>query len=257
MEKNLKTKNYYQLLKNMLTKSQIQELAKFYKTDEFTIKREYLQLVFLNHLYQLKESEKIFFKGGTAIRLLFNSPRFSEDLDFSTSFSKEKIKQIVKKIEKSIQKELPNLKILPLYSGVEGERFRIKYQDKDLKYPLTIRLDFHIGRVGQTEIFPITTRFPINIFSLVSCLSRDEILKEKIIALIDRSKGRDFFDVWFLLDKGIKTRVKIDKELLIKKIENYPTKKLKSDLAKFLPLSYRRVVDLLKEKLVKKIKDYL
>lgn len=33
--------------------------------------------------YQEKEAEAILFKGGTALRLIYQSPRFSEDLDFS------------------------------------------------------------------------------------------------------------------------------------------------------------------------------
>lgn len=240
----------------MITEEQTKQLAKLYQIDEFTIKREYLQLVFLSHLYRLKESSKIFFKGGTAIRLLLGSSRFSEDLDFSTLYSKKEIKKIIKKIEKSMKIELPEIKILSLYSGKEGERFRIKYQDKHLKYPLTIRLDFHqVKKIGKTAVSPLITKFPIVIFPLILHLSFEEILKEKIEALLIRGKGRDFFDVWFLLQfqKGAKIR-KFDKEKLIKKIKNFSQKKLEKDLSKFLPISQRKVLKILKEKLVFLIK---
>lgn len=49
------------------------------------IAREYLQHLFLSRFYQLKKSEYFFFKGGTALRLVFRSPRFSEDIDFTAS----------------------------------------------------------------------------------------------------------------------------------------------------------------------------
>ena len=49
------------------------------------IVREYFQNVFLAKLYTLSEAEKMLFKGGTALRILYGSPRFSEDLDFSLS----------------------------------------------------------------------------------------------------------------------------------------------------------------------------
>ena len=98
----------------MITKEQILNLSRFYQIDTFTILREYLQLVFLDNLYRMKGMNKIFFKGGTAIRILFGSPRFSEDLDFSTTYPINKIKEVVKKIEVEIQKEIPSLKILPL-----------------------------------------------------------------------------------------------------------------------------------------------
>ena len=41
------------------------------------------KLIFLSYLYQEPGSEKLLFKGGTALRIVFKSPRFSEDLDFS------------------------------------------------------------------------------------------------------------------------------------------------------------------------------
>ena len=92
----------------MITKQQISDLSKFYQIDGFTIIREYLQLVLLNYLYKNKEAEKIFFKGGTAIRLLFGSTRFSEDLDFSVADTQENTLKLMKKLEKLIQSELGN-----------------------------------------------------------------------------------------------------------------------------------------------------
>ena len=121
----------------MINKEQINELSKFFQIDGFTILREYLQLMFLSYLYREKEATSIYFKGGTAIRLLFNSPRFSEDLDFSTKFSKSEIKKIIQNLERSMQKELPGLKITHLYTGKRGMRFRLKYQSVDFKYPLS------------------------------------------------------------------------------------------------------------------------
>src|SRR3990167_1335137 len=47
------------------------------------IVREYFQHVFLAELYKLPDAEKLLFKGGTALRIVYGSPRFSEDLDFS------------------------------------------------------------------------------------------------------------------------------------------------------------------------------
>jgi len=72
----------------MITKSQIETLSKKYQIDGFTIMREFLQLTLLNYLYQHVKGGQIYFKGGTAIKLLLGSPRFSEDLDFSTPYNK-------------------------------------------------------------------------------------------------------------------------------------------------------------------------
>ena len=67
----------------MLSENSIKELAVKFQTSELNIAREYFQNLFLNSLYTQKNSEKLGFKGGTALRIVFNSPRFSEDLDFT------------------------------------------------------------------------------------------------------------------------------------------------------------------------------
>lgn len=45
--------------------------------------REYLQHYVLYLLFRTKHYQKLAFTGGTALRILFELPRFSEDLDFS------------------------------------------------------------------------------------------------------------------------------------------------------------------------------
>lgn len=69
----------------MISGETIKKLAQKYQTTELNIEREYFQHLFLSYFYQQKGSEKIYFKGGTALRLIYQSPRFSEDLDFSSS----------------------------------------------------------------------------------------------------------------------------------------------------------------------------
>lgn len=74
----------------MISETQLEQLSQYFKVDKFTIFREYLQTLFLNYLYKEKLAEKIFFKGGTCLHLCYNSPRFSEDLDFLTTLPEEK-----------------------------------------------------------------------------------------------------------------------------------------------------------------------
>lgn len=254
----------------MITESQINNLSEEYQIDEFTIMREYLQLLFLSYLYQHKKGEQIYFKGGTAIRLLFNSPRFSEDLDFSTPLDKKQIKQIMQELEQAMQKELPKVKILSLYSGKTGIRYRFKYQPLDFKYPIAILLDFTIVKnIEQVNVSPLVTQFPITVFPLISHLSGSEILAEKIRALTTRNKGRDFFDTWYLLEKGIpldqklikikflESRINFDKKELIKKIESYPQSRLDLDLAQFLPKSQKKITGMLINLLKQKLDTYL
>lgn len=236
----------------MITKEQINNLSKFYQLDKFTIIREYLQLVFLSYLYRQKEAKNIFFKGGTAIRLLFNSPRFSEDLDFSTTYDKKLVRKLVGDVEQRVKQEIPEVKISPLYSGRTTERFRLKYLGEEIRYPLVIRLDFHLVKnVEATTVSPVVTRFPLILFPVVAHLTAEVILEEKIQALISRVKARDFFDVWYLLKKDVVLREKINRAILLRKIEKASQAKLRQELTKFLPRPQRPVIAVLKKELTR------
>lgn len=251
----------------MITQNQIKELAADFKVDEFTVFREYLQLLFLSYLYRNRKAAKIYFKGGTAIHFFLGSPRFSEDLDFSTDYPKEEIKKIIKEVKEEIKKELWEIEISLLYQGEKSIRFRLKYQPSDFKYPLTIRIDFNeMEKPKKVIISPLVTRFPVAFFPLISHFSPEEILAEKVRAFLLRAKGRDLFDLWFLLEKGIKwdqslieqkmreVGGRFEKGLFLGKIKNYSLKKLKLDLGKFLSEPQRRIMRILKKILLEKVK---
>ena len=67
----------------MISVEELNLLSVKLQTTQQNIRREYLQHLFLTYFYQQKEADAYFFKGGTPLRLAFNSPRFSEDIDFS------------------------------------------------------------------------------------------------------------------------------------------------------------------------------
>src|SRR3989344_3938837 len=234
----------------MITSGQIKELATIFKIDEYSIFREYLQLLFLSYLYQEKKANKLFFKGGTALRLIFGSPRFSEDLDFSTTYSDSEITKLLKNIEAKIAKELPNLKIIALHKGTEGIRFRMIFNKLEFRYPFSIRLDFHQEKeVTGTMVSTLSTQFPLMIFPQDYHLSAESILIEKFDALKNRNKGREIFDIWFLLSKSIKV---IDiKKSDIKNLEEFPQKALEKDLGQFLPRSQKQIIAVLKTEISK------
>ena len=67
----------------MITQDAIKKLAIQYRTSEFpNIVREYFQHLFLSQLYRMEKADSLLFKGGTALKIIYGSPRFSEDLDF-------------------------------------------------------------------------------------------------------------------------------------------------------------------------------
>src|SRR3989338_1462264 len=71
------------------------KLSKEFKVHYLQLLREEWEMVILKRLFESALGKNLVFKGGTALRLAYNSPRFSEDLDFS----------ILPRIEKSRSSE--------------------------------------------------------------------------------------------------------------------------------------------------------
>src|SRR3989338_3044611 len=69
----------------MIEAKTLKQLADRQQTTMDNIVKEYFQHLFLSFLYREKKSEGLLFKGGTALRIVWRSPRFSEDLDFTGS----------------------------------------------------------------------------------------------------------------------------------------------------------------------------
>lgn len=237
----------------MITFNQATELGKRFQINIETIYREYLQLTILDRIYQNKVSKMVCFKGGTALRLLFKSSRFSEDLDFDTILTKKEIELLMKETEQNLKREFPELEAKILYSGKNGMRFRVKLDIPELKFPIIVRLDFtHIKNLNAVTS-ALRTDFPIVILPLIYHFSLQNILREKFLALTERDKGRDLFDIIFLLRAKVEVNPKDINKKILEKIKNFPQAKLESDLRQFLPESLRKIIPILKEELLKEL----
>jgi len=249
----------------MIDTTTLKGLAKKFEIDNFTLFREYLQVKFLDEFYKVRILKNTYFKGGTCLRLIFGSSRFSEDLDFTTYESKEKIKKILGKAVKKLSVEFPNISLKELRT-LQGFSFKIYLTTEISAQPLTVRLDFSKREsVIEPMVSPIETSLPILSTVVVDHLSEREILSEKIRAITKREKGRDLFDLWFLLSKGVNLDEKfIGKKLkyykekfnqggLIDKIKKWEEDDIDDDLRRFLPVSQRKIIPELKRLVLSKI----
>ena len=249
----------------MITKEQVQELSKKLSIDWYSVFREYLQIVFLSALYSQKLSQEVFFKGGTAIRLLLNSFRFSEDLDFTTTLTHLEIEAVLDKVLQELRLIVPNITIKQLKTIQKSYTGSLRCESDDYKYPVNIHLDFSYREKPLTEKESILeTLFPVSPYPIIIHMDWNEILAEKIRALLTRAKGRDLFDMWYLMSKDIQIDLKlINKKMelhnkkitmddVIKKIESFSDEKLKEDLNKYLPSTHRKITNELKEMVLKK-----
>ncbi len=235
----------------MITREQIKTLVKKFKINETTIFREYLQLLFLNKLYSFSESRKIVFKGGTAVHLIFKAPRFSEDLDFTVELNQKDFLSLIKRVfnEFSKQEEVE----FKDRKTITGKRFLMTASPSILPYKVFVNLDFSFReKVFEIEKSIIKVDYPIVFSSYVYHLSKQEIVAEKIRALMTRRKERDLYDLWYLLNQGVSLDNKLIKEKLdyyklgkmgrkkiVERIESFSQKDFVLDLRPFVPLPER------------------
>jgi len=250
----------------MITREQVFEISKKKKINETVIFREYLQLLFLNKLYSYKQSENIFFKGGTAIHLIYRAPRFSEDLDFTVQLKEKDFLAFIVEVFKDISKEESLL--FKERKTITGKRFLLTTLPDVLPFKTFINLDFSFREKilePQKSTLKIED-YPLIFTSYIYYPSKEEIFAEKIRAVMTRKKGRDLYDLWYLLTLGaslkadlVKGKLKyygikeIDKNKILKRVEEFSEKEFIIDLRPLVPLSEReKLADLLKY-----IKDYL
>lgn len=235
----------------MITKDQINSFSRKLKTNESTVFREYLQVLFLNKLYKHSKSQKIFFKGGTAIHFLFGAPRFSEDLDFTVMLPEKEFLSIINDVFIELAKEEDVS--FKERKTIAGKRFLLTANPDVLPYATFINLDFSFReKVLKPEKSTFDTVYPIIFTSFIYHLSKDEICAEKIRAIMTRQKGRDFFDLWFLISKGASINSNFVKEklnyykikgdqinTLIEKVKQFSEKEFIIDLKPFVPINER------------------
>ncbi|MFA6334395.1 MAG: nucleotidyl transferase AbiEii/AbiGii toxin family protein [Bacteroidales bacterium] len=174
------------------------------------ILKEYLQLMIMDYLSSTPYIQKITFIGGINLRLLKGIDRFSEDLDFDCKeLSKEEFIEMTNGIIQFLgrsglrvetrDKDNPkltafrcNIHFPELLFDLElsthkEERFLIKIESQDhqgIKYEPVIA---DIKECGFFFPFPVP--------------SDGVLCSMKIAAMLARAKGRDFYDLMFLLSQ--------------------------------------------------------
>ncbi len=249
----------------MLTREQISDLGRRFQIDPLSVVREYLQVLFLEKLSRVPDGAHWYFKGGTAIRLLGQSFRFSEDLDFTVTQSAREVTGLLERVILSVRQEVPEVSLGERQAGRAAVAGRLRYAPATLKYPLVVRLQCSLReRPRRPRTSLLETVYPIP-YPWVQHLDWPEILAEKVRALLIWGKGRDLFDLWFLQTKGIALewpliRAKMafykrsaDPKDLLSAIQRIDSGRLQRDLSPFLPREYRRLAGELKSRVLEQI----
>lgn len=174
---------------------------------------------------------EIAFHGGTSLRLSWNSPRHSEDLDFLLSRTAEDLDNIMRRVEARVQQMARRL----------DADFTVTMTDKtkdEKRMPVFMVTVSHPGYVGTAKVkaefwrtdptylqrYPTQQRLPggqlgaataLDVFALTSnpvpAATLETAYADKLVAFATRPhlKWRDVYDLWWI---GTQTKSVLDME---------------------------------------------
>ncbi len=170
-------------------------------------------------LLDLQGFDDLILKGGTAInRVYIKTKRFSEDIDFDLLF-KGTAKMALSRTNKILEK-LEGFRIAQPRIMKEVIRYDLFYTNP-LQHQDRIMLEFHVSAAATHYTKRIVNfGFVPHDSALLRVYDAEELIKQKITCIMTRLEGKDFFDLFYLLDV-VKTPVRISrekKELLLGRI---------------------------------------
>lgn len=210
-----------------------ERLSKELKVDIAQVVREYYEILVLKELADNPISDKVVFKGGTALRLAYGSPRFSEDLDFSI-ISELNDANFLNTLQKIIS-HIPDSEITDLAEKYYTYLAEIKISKDFLALPFRVKIEIS-KRIEKKYAWKLQLiKSPCSIYSaLLNTATLEQLYIDKQLCLEGRAQPKDLFDYWYIseiLKRPYNPGVKIDKKIL------------KRDLKKFLPISFHKVLE--------------
>ncbi len=188
----------------------LQEIKPYYPEslkhhDRFLI-REYLQYKILEIIFESPYENKLAFLGGTCLRIVHHSNRFSEDLDFDNfKLTQDDFDGITNVVKTQLERLGYNVGIRNVTRGAYHCYIsfpEILYNEgltNHKEEKILIRLDSEAHEFDYQPDQPLINKF--DVFTQINVTPKDILLAQKFFAVINRArnKGRDFFDIVYLL----------------------------------------------------------
>jgi len=199
----------------MISAAELRRLAGAWNTDPTIVERDYVLPWVLGGLYrQPALAEQLVFKGGTALRkCYFPDYRFSADLDFTfrTSLPSQELRSEIEAACRTVT-EKTGLRLVPVdfrtlrdVPGEEAHQGRIEYtgplgrlggNQPRIKLDLTIYETLVLPPERRQVHHPYSDADNLDL--TVSVYALDEMLAEKLRAMLRRARARALYDVWQL-----------------------------------------------------------
>ena len=207
----------------MILQKEIATISEQLGVSKSVIDKDWMLGHFIAAIFNEPElKETLIFKGGTCLKKCwFEEYRFSEDLDFTSKsqefkFTPAHLKFISKHIEDNagVKTHIVSLRPLQFQDRLTGYEAIIKFWGADHpknvmpttpdRWQTKIKIEIILY---EEMIFEVTEREVSHPYSdklalqnAIPCYKIEEVLSEKIRALIQRSytAPRDYYDIWYL-----------------------------------------------------------
>src|SRR3990172_6246807 len=228
----------------MIDKKFLQNYAIKEGTSLDNVLREYTQHLFLRNFYTKPDSQNFLFKGGTALKLAFGSPRFSEDLDFTGIKNSTHYEEILQDCLLMLSTEGIKVELVESKPTSGGHLAIIKAdllgEEVEIQNQISFRPRGNVAGENVVINSGIAPAYNIHI------LDRKILIAEKIQSLIERAKPRDFFDLYFIFrDQKLRRHLQFDegqREKVLGNLEKQRKEELARELKRLLPRSFWPVV---------------
>jgi len=224
----------------------LENLEKSHGISKIQLLREIIELEILSDLQKQPWSKKVAFYGGTALRLAYGSPRYSEDIDLICR------ENIAFSSFKAWMHKLPAVISSPASIDDVHEKRRtlfglVMVRQADLKHALPIKIEIYRNvKKVKLEVEPRLLKSPLSSLSpLLFVPPARALLEMKIAALHDRTKSRDLYDLWYL------SQVLKMPFLLPKKIPHFTRRDFINELQVYLPRDQYPIISFLWQTYVK------
>jgi len=225
--------------------------------------REYLQYKILEIVYESPFATDLCFLGGTCLRIVYGNRRFSEDLDFDNiSLEEDAFNEVANEIQKGLEREGYNVVLKTVMKGAWHCHIKfpgLLYNEglsghKEEK--ILIQLDTEPQHFDNEPEQFLLNRFEV--FTTIWTTPLPVLMAQKLYAIInrDRNKGRDFYDLVFLMGREIRpnyeylkakaaiTDPKLLKKVILNRCQQLDMETMAKDVEPFLfdPSDAKKVI---------------
>ena len=189
----------------MILKEDLLRIARLNSLRAFQQEKHYIQTIALRSIYA--STNDLAFTGGTCMWFFHGLNRFSEDLDFTLVAKKRELKYLPVELKKDLEVYGIDSEIRILKDDRISSSFRIGakgplYTKEIERCFVRIEISKRESVIKKLDVLEFDALYTDILPFFVLVMEREEILAEKVRAVLTRNRARDVYDLWFLLKKG-------------------------------------------------------